>query len=106
MDPDEFAIAIELVHEFYLKDRDDPYQARFRLMVGPDQLAEAGVSGLMATAQHHLDEMLFTRGAVSITLSDERKNYYTVLVDEIQSVSILAPDPETIDRLLEEHHAS
>jgi hypothetical protein len=97
-------VSIDLVHEFYLRSRDDPYQARFTISVDAEAveaISEVGVLGLMETAQRQLDEMLFTKGATTITLVDSRSNMQTVLIEEIQAVSILAPDDETIMKIVE-----
>lgn len=96
----EELIEIDLAVEFYLRHRDDPLVCFVAIQIHPNFAREHSVRDLMNLATDFLLTEIDTRGTHRLVLADSRQNRRVILMSEIQSVSILAPDklPDTEEK--------
>ena len=93
---------IDVEQEVYLRNRDEPVRVNttFELLKESIDKDEPVVS-VMNFATHHLLNTIDVVKEHRYMLSDSRHNKFIFLTDQIQAVSILAPDEKTISAALE-----
>ena len=101
-------VVVNMQIEFYLKGREDPMQCY--MSVGcPKSIFEihgvmAGIWALMDEATGDLIGDMDSKGMPYLTITDKRMNRYVLKIDEIQSISVLTPDKEIVEKALEENN--
>ncbi|MDE2101185.1 MAG: hypothetical protein KGL39_28325 [Patescibacteria group bacterium] len=97
-------ITVRMQLEFYLRNRQDPLQVFSAFEVPRDALEdeEDPVDILMFYMESAILTVIDTRGEERMVFTDERNTKYVVMRDEIQAISALAPDLETILAALEQ----
>jgi len=92
-DPTGEYITVELMVEFYLRHRPDPIQTLVAFLINKEHLEEGQeLKRFMQIAAANFLSSLDTKGELRVVLSDARFNKQIIMLDEIQAVSILAPD--------------
>lgn len=62
------------------------------------------IAHIMDFAHDRLEELLGKQRWMTIT--DTRQNHYILMLDKVTAIAVLAPDPESIPWLEEEHDAT
>lgn len=94
MEPEEIGVdgeilPVDFTVEIYLKNRTDPIH--YFMTVGIPPVIET-VAQLMQWAYSEIMSDVDSRSAAFLTFEDLRHNHFTVVLQEIQAVNILAPD--------------
>lgn len=102
--PEESTVSIDVILSVYLKDRDDPIQTPVTYEIPKDVLKDEGdeLSDFMQVCLQHILQTIDTVREHRLIFSDRRFNKFIFLTDEVQGISILAPDEETILKALED----
>lgn len=88
--------SIDLPVEFYLKDRSDPVYALVEIHVTKDVIEhEQGKDALMELATTHIMTKLNSRNELWVVLQSKNGTRQVIVLDELQSLSILPPDIST-----------
>lgn len=92
-----------VTYEIYLKGREDPVRTNATFEFKKEMLTEGQeLEDFMQVAVNHLLTTIDIVREHRYMLSDERFNKFIALTDEMQAVSILAPDEETLLKALED----
>lgn len=92
-----------IVYEVYLKGRDEPVAVNATFELRKETLEDGKeLEGMMQIATNHLMATLDVVREHRFILSDERFNKFVFLTEEMQAVSILAPDRDTLLEALED----
>lgn len=83
--------------EFYVMGKEEPLHWPMALSVTEEVTS---VEQVMSFAHDKLEELLGKQKRMTIT--DERKNHYILMLDKVTAIAVLAPDPESIPWLEEE----
>lgn len=101
-EPSDLA-AINMTFEVYLKHRESPVNVNATFEIRKEVLKDGSeLESLMQVAANHILSTIDVVAEHRLIFSDERFNKMFFMTDEIQAVSILAPDEETILKALEE----
>ena len=96
-DPMVDKVRIDTVYEFYLKGRDDPVQVPSTFEFNKDLLDDGvELSDFQSICVNTALSALDNRWTGRMVFSDRRFNKFVIFTDEVQAVSVLAPDEETI----------
>jgi 1,2-phenylacetyl-CoA epoxidase PaaB subunit len=94
--------AIDVAEEVYLKGREEPVRVNTTFELRKDSInRETPVEDVMGMATSHCLATFDVRAEHRYILSDQRHNKFIFLTDEVQGVSILAPDESTVLEALE-----
>lgn len=96
-------MVIDLPFEFYLKGRDDPVVIPTSWQIRREILNDEGdeLMDFMQLCLLSMLEVIDTVGQHRIVLSDRKFNKSVILTDQVQGISLLAPEEETVLRALE-----
>jgi hypothetical protein len=99
---DAETFTIDLAQEIYLRGREEPMRINSTFEIRKETLTEGHeIEDLMSIATTHLLATIDVVREHRYILSDRRFNKFISLTDEIQAVSILAPDEDTLFQALE-----
>lgn len=107
---DTEAIDFDIMVEFYLRHRDDPLYRLMSVSVSPSAIerhgSEAVIHTIMVQATTDLLDSIDTKGQTRFVVVDAKHNHHIVMVDELQSITILAPDEDMMEQRLREYNES
>lgn len=94
---------IDLDQLVYLRDREEPINVNTTFEIQRETMdADRPMECLMEIATNHLLRTIDVVREHRYILSDRRHNTFVFMTDEIQSVSLLAPDESTLFSAMEE----
>lgn len=95
-------IVVTVPYEVYLAGRDDSIHAMGSFEIRKSIISEEYlIDSIMYYVLNHIRGTFETVGETRFVLSDERFNKFYFKADQIQAVSVSAPDEETIRQLME-----
>lgn len=100
--PDAQAVAVDIPFEIYLKGKEEPVHFLTTYRIPTEALGEDKLNDVMQVVVRHVLSTLDTVGEHRLLLSDRRQNKFISLVSDIASISILAPDAQSISTALEQ----
>ena len=94
---------IDIPQEIYLRHRDEPIHINSTFVLRKDSIEQpdSPLEEVMHMATSHLLSTIDVVREHRYILSDQRHNKFILLTDELQGVSILAPDESTVKEALE-----
>jgi hypothetical protein len=102
-DETDETFSIDIPQEIYLRYRDEPIHINSTFELRKDSIdnPDAPLQEVMHMATSHLLSTIDVVREHRYILSDRRHNKFILLTDELQGVSILAPDEQTVKDALE-----
>lgn len=101
-DNTEETFVIDLPQEIYLSGRDDPIRVNSTFELRKEMIdKDCPVADVMSIATKHLLATIDVVSEHRYILSDSRDNKFIFMTSELQAVSILAPDEETVRAAME-----
>lgn len=94
---------IDLAQSVYIKGREEPINVNTTFVINKETIdADQPMASLMEIATNHLLRTIDVVREHRYILSDGRHSTFVFMTDEIQSVSLLAPDEETLFAAMED----
>ena len=98
----EETFVIDLEQEIYLRYRDEPLRVNTTFELLKESInTDEPVASVVNFATHHLMNTIDVVREHRYMLSDGRHNKFVFMTDDIQAVSILAPDEATVTSAME-----
>ena len=101
-DDSEPEITIDVQVEFYLKNRQDPIWAEFEYTIPVSMVHDMGITALMDIFLEDFLIEVNQKSSPFIVMRSSRGMRQVFWQESVQGVSIHAPDPVTVDKLIEE----
>lgn len=95
-------ISFDIQIEFYLKNRQDPIWTEFEVVAPVVVIQELGIPSFMELCLEDFMVEVNQRSSSFIVMRSSRGMRQVFWEDSIQGVTIHAPDPKLIDKLIEE----
>jgi hypothetical protein len=100
-DQDE-RIKVDTLFEFYLRHRDDALQVPLTFNFNRELLDEgAELADFQSVCVNTVLSILDAKAGTRMVFSDRKFNKFVIMTDDVQAVSILAPEEATIMRAIE-----